>query len=100
MRPKDIKVECDCGCGEFVVMPPYDKDDDSFILSYNIPAFYAYQFNWESLKIIWTILRGRQYSLYELVVRRKEWKGFIRSLNESYASLANEDEQNDEDWMI
>ena len=81
--------ECSCGCGE-LVFSQWKNDGIAFI-SYNIPAFYAYQRNlWEVIKhrtkIIWSILGGKEYSLYEIVIEDNEtlkrFKKFVSEMTE------------------
>lgn len=59
-------IDCDCGCGAIEV----EKfDDDAICISYMVPAFYAWQGGrWkERFRLIWSILRGKDYRLYEAV---------------------------------
>jgi hypothetical protein len=67
--------DCSCGCGELVFSQW--KDDGMAFISYHIPAFYAYQRNlWTTIKhrakIIWNILRGKEFYLYEIVIEDNE----------------------------
>ena len=81
--------ECDCGCGELQFSQC--KDDGVAFISYNIPAYFAYQFGtWyrikRSSKIIWSILLGREYRFYEIVIednkRLKEFKKWVSEMKE------------------
>lgn len=93
-NPVDIKkfdLECSCGCGSLRVeyFDDDDEDNNMLFLSYNIPAFYAYQNNsWDRFKkafeIIWTILRGKEYILYEVTMDTKseveKFKKFVSDI--------------------
>ncbi len=85
--------ECSCGCG--VLEFSQWKDDGIAFISYNIPAFYAWQYGtWDrikrSVKIIWNILLGREYVFYEIVIEDnktlkefKKWASEMREIDET-----------------
>ena len=84
-----FNYESDCGCGELVF--EQWKDDGIAFISYNIPAYYAYQQGfWDSVirraKIIWNILLGREYRFYEIVIEDNktllDFKRFVSEMVE------------------
>lgn len=81
--------ECSCACGELQFTQW--KDDGIVFISYNIPAFNAYQRGtWgniaSAIKIIWNVLLGREYRLYEIVIEDNEtlrrFKEFVAGMKE------------------
>jgi hypothetical protein len=61
---EETSLTCSCKCGSLDV--EYWNDGDGIVLSYNIPAFYAFQETfWKRFKIngdlIWSILTGKRY---------------------------------------
>ena len=86
-----ILLECGCGCG-FLQLGQFTFTDDELYLDYNIRAFDAYQNGaWDrfkrALSIIWTILRGKEYTLYEIVLDTKSevraFKNFVANIDET-----------------
>jgi hypothetical protein len=82
-------LECSCGCGVLII--EQDLPSGDVFLSYNIPAFYAYQDNvFTRLKknwsLIWSILTGKRYELYELIIidnnKLQEFKSFVGSMRD------------------
>lgn len=68
-----VFLKCNDGCGEIQI----DRLDDMYFLSYNIPAFYAYQNRWKNrIEMIWSILTGKEYTLYEVAVSKEEYQKF------------------------
>lgn len=75
-----IFLKCNDGCGEIEI----NNIDDWYYLSYNLPAFYAYQGHWKSrLKMIWSILTGKSYTLYEVIVPKEKYDEFKKLVAES-----------------
>ena len=78
--------ECSCGCAEL----QFDqwKDDGMAFISYVIPAWYASGYTGlkNALKIIWTVLRGKQYYFYEIVIddndTLRRFKEFVANMQE------------------
>jgi len=67
-----ILVQCDCG----VEIIEIEKFDDCYILSVLYSAFYIKQDKLVSslknkLKMIWSILRGKEYRLFEIILTRE-----------------------------
>lgn len=84
-----FNYECSCGCGEMVFSQW--KDDGVAFISYNIPAFVAYQNGtWDNIKrrvkIIWNILLGKEYRFYEIVIESNkilnDFKRFVSEMRE------------------
>jgi len=67
-------VRCNCGCGEIQFTSWKEEDEYPYgYLSYNLPAFYAYQRPWlerfkEGMKIIWAVISNKQYRLFEVTL--------------------------------
>lgn len=81
-----MDLECQCGCGE-LRFSQY-KNENSVSISYHIPTWYANEFSgWKKAwKIIWNVLRGKQYYLYEILIddnkKLKEFKEFVANMPE------------------
>jgi len=78
--------ECSCGCGELQFKQW--KDDGIAFISYVIPAWYASGYTGfrNALEIIWSVLRGKQYYFYEIVLEDNEtlhrFKEFVANMDE------------------
>ena len=60
-----------------------EEDDGVAYISYNLPAFYAYQPKfWHWLKLLWSILTGKGFHLFEVVLEPKEWQEFVGKMKE------------------
>ena len=78
--------ECSCGCTEL----HFDqwKDDGVAFISLMTPAWNAGKYSGfkNALKIIWTVLRGKQYYFYEIVLedngKLNEFKEFVANMGE------------------
>jgi hypothetical protein len=74
MAKNEFYVSCLCGCG----LLKFDYDEDIGLdLSYNIPAFYAFQeIPWNRfkriVKMVWYIIRGKEFYLYDILLENKE----------------------------
>jgi hypothetical protein len=86
----ETNLKCSCGCGSLDI--EYWDDDDGIMLSYNVPAFYAFQEKgWNlfksNLKLIWSIVVGKRYRLYELALDTKSelesFKSFVAQIDTS-----------------
>jgi hypothetical protein len=86
-------VDCDCMCGQLQFSQ--FKDDGIALISYNIPAFDAYQNGtWEIIKrrakIIWNVLLGKDYRFYEVLIEDnktlndfKRWVSEMKEIDEN-----------------
>ena len=78
--------ECSCGCGELHFTQW--KDDGMAFISYVIPAWHASGYTGfkNALKIIWSIIRGKQYYFYEIVIEDNDtlhrFKEFVANMQE------------------
>jgi hypothetical protein len=75
MGHKDsVKVQCDCHCG----ILEFEKDEDGYIsITHYISTFYGEQKGlWNTIldrsKMVWSILTGKKYALYELILTEQE----------------------------
>ena len=89
-KDNSFDVSCSCGCSLMRVSQYKSKKgfEEVYIESF-IPSFYALQTpGWNkfknALKMIWCILRGKEYWLFEIVVNQKE---SIIALKKAVASL-------------
>ena len=79
-----VFVRCEDHCGNLTI-DRWDEDDfTEYFISYNVPAFSSLQSNrWydfkEKIKFLWMILTGKEYRLYELIIREKDFEQFIRN---------------------
>lgn len=87
----ETTVRCHCGCGE--IQFTQWKDERYGYMSYNLPAFYAYQRPFwsrfkEGLQIIWCVLTGKQYRLFEVTLfdedneQIRKFKEFANNIEE------------------
>jgi hypothetical protein len=82
-----LLVQCDCGCG-ILQLEKFDWDgQEELTISYNLPAFYAYQSPGtysikERLKLIWAAITGKQYRLYEIIIDGKNLEDFKQKITE------------------
>ena len=73
-----INIECSCGCSSLAIEQWQGEDGpEEIYISHKISSFYALQkpgktkFK-EALKIIWYILRGKEYYFYEVILNSKD----------------------------
>jgi len=85
-------IRCNCGCGElqFSVWDKNSKYPYGY-LSYNLPAFYAYQRPWrerfkEGIGIILAVISNKQYRLFEVTLFEDDNEQ-IRKFKEFAASI-------------
>lgn len=74
---KAVSFECNDGCGLLKISHSKWHNDDYIFINYFLPAFYAFQYGfWEMLKkrfkIALTILLGKEYTLYEIILENPE----------------------------
>ncbi len=78
-----IRVKCDCGCG-WLEFGKWDEEAPEFEISYYVRAYDMVGRPWDhfvdTLKMVWTIIRGREYLVYDLVVSQKEFSKFIKKV--------------------
>jgi len=82
---KMITVKCECGCS---LLKIEKFDDDLFFLSHYYSSFYNKQapiFNrmTEKIKMVWFIITGRDYVLYEIALGRENTIKLQKMINES-----------------
>jgi len=78
--------ECSCGCTEL----HFDqwKDNGMAFISLMTPASYSRRYTSfkEGLKIIWSVLTGKRYCFYEIVLednnKLNEFKEFVANMTE------------------
>ena len=87
----EVTVRCNCGCGE--IQFTSFKNTTYAYMSYNLPAFYAYQRPFwtrlkDGLKIIWCVIAGKQYRLFEVTLfesdneQLRKFKEFANNIKE------------------
>lgn len=77
MEERRYLLPCDCGCGimEFI------KDDGYVYMSYFPNGFYAYQHSIiKRIKAIWNLIMGKEYRLFDIVVKEKDFDKFFKEL--------------------
>lgn len=89
-RQHKFYMECDDQCGALVFgYWEWDTEDKELYISYLTPNFYSQQRNWpdsfkRAVKLAWSILTGKEFRLYELIISDKqleEFKKFVSSIN-------------------
>jgi len=71
---KETLLQCKCGCG--IVGITECKEENETFISYYIYAGYSGNAKSniiESIKLIWSIIRGKRYTLYEAIIDQDEW---------------------------
>ena len=74
-----VKVQCDCHCG----ILEFEKDEDGYIsITHYTSTFYGEQKGlWNTIldrsKMVWSILTGKKYALYDIVLTKKEAQQLI-----------------------
>ena len=79
---KRFVTGCDCGCAK-ISITKYPDEDDDFVgfISYFGSTFYDKQSVIkdriiEKIKMLWFVLIGKDYALYEICLNQEEWKKF------------------------
>ena len=74
---KEFLLKCKCGCGAISIVEDADSDEDPEVF---ISYFPNATYEWNSrnklirnLDLIWSIIRGKRYALYEVIIDKKEW---------------------------
>jgi hypothetical protein len=80
-QENELLIQCDCGCGILKLEKDIWQGIEELTISYNLPAFYAYQSPGtyslkERLKLIWAAVTGKQYRLYEIIIDGKNLEDF------------------------
>jgi hypothetical protein len=88
-----IDVECSCGCSTLEITQWYEGDvPESVWISHKMRSFDAYYHSgWERFKegakLIWAIIRGKEYYFYELDLNKKQqiidFKNAVAKLDEN-----------------
>jgi hypothetical protein len=82
-KTKEIIVPCDCGCSILT----FEKDEDSIIVSHYGSSWYSKQDTFwsnfkESVKMIWMIVRGKKFHLYDIIIANDDIEKFNRVMKE------------------
>lgn len=85
---KIIYIPCDCDCS--ILEISRFRDEPELYISLYVSGYYTYQnMLWknliENIKLIWNIITGKRYCLYEVVVGQskvKELKDYLFSLEQ------------------
>jgi hypothetical protein len=87
---KQLFIQCNDYCG-IIQLEEWDWEGQKEVfISYNLPAFYAYQSpGWsgirERLHLIWAAITGKQYKLYEIILDGKNLEDFKVKMKEFIA---------------
>jgi hypothetical protein len=92
-KVNQIDVKCACGCSTLEITQWYEKDKAQevwisnkmrSINAYYHPGFYRFL---ERIKLIWAIIRGKEYYFYELDLNKKQqivdFKNAVAKLDEN-----------------
>jgi hypothetical protein len=88
-----MTIKCACGA-EYLEIEYWDDDEGAIYISHIIPSFYALQHDtWDrikdALKIIWCLLRGKQYEFFSISLdtksKIKEFKEFVEKIDANKA---------------
>lgn len=99
IKSENLTVKCDCGCGILSITQDNWKDFDDNLNEYNsydeqtifieyyVSSFYREQkgiFNtlWERIKFAWSILTGKKYEIYDIVINGEGANKFKKELQE------------------
>lgn len=82
----EFQLKCNDFCG--IIDVSHDEWDGYAIMSYYELGFYAYQAPWmatmrENLQLIWNILRGKRYCLYQVIIPKERWEEFKKFIAET-----------------
>jgi hypothetical protein len=92
-KVNQIEVKCGCGCSTLEITQWYENNvPESVWISHKIRSSTAYYYpGWnrfkEKIKLIWCILRGKEYYFYELDLNKKQqiidFKNAVAKLDEN-----------------
>jgi hypothetical protein len=80
---QEFIFKCECGCSKLTV----DEDEDGYVnLSHYFSSFYGKQSVIkdriiERIKMLWFVLRGKDFHLYELYISPENWSDFKKWMN-------------------
>jgi hypothetical protein len=82
-------IELECDCGTEILQLTVDKIDNEGYWSLYELAFSTYQKPFlsnlkENLRLIWSIIRGRRFCLYGVIIpkeKMEEFKKFVASIH-------------------
>lgn len=78
----EYRIKCSCGCGSIVLTGEEDNGHKFYYMSYELSAFYAYQGHFkDALRLIWNIIRGKRYGLFEVIIYPQEFEELRQSIN-------------------
>jgi hypothetical protein len=74
---KEYLFTCDCGCGIIKYTLWHEDNDEMIFIEHYVSSFYTRQnflFGelWQRIKLAWMMLRGKEFSLYDIVISNKE----------------------------
>jgi len=80
---KKFIMSCNCGCAKIEIIKYEDDDDPDFVgfIHHFGSTFYAKQTVIkdrviERIKMLWFVLMGKDYRLYDICLNQEEWKKF------------------------
>ena len=92
-RDKVIKVDCGCGCSSIEISQWRDREGYAEVfISHKIQSWTSHQSPWwyhfkDCVKIIWNVIRGKEYYFYEVVLDNKkqisDFKKAVAELDEN-----------------
>ena len=84
MNKEEFIFGCECGCSKLIL----EKDEDGYVFAdLYYSSFYGKQSVIknrivERIKMLWFVLRGKDFSLYDLYISPESWNDFKKWLNE------------------
>jgi len=90
----ELIICCDCGCGDGLLWQAatFDEEDEQYFVYLTEHSWYAKQTGRirPYFKRLWKALRGKEYCLTELVMRKNEVADFAEFLNRLIETPTNE----------
>lgn len=87
----EIKVECDCGCGNGLHVCIYGEDNDAYVsVTTTASVFFERQCGifeklMNRIKAAWFMLCGKEYLMHDIVLSYEQWNEFVDAVNKVHA---------------
>lgn len=90
----NLALECDCGCA-FLNLNVDKIDGDAYWAFYELNFYTLQKPFWsnfkENMKLIWSIVRGKRYCMYGIILKKAQWEEFKKFVNSVDISEKKED---------
>lgn len=82
---KDKALFCKCGCSNGIKFETFKDEEDVVYISFVTDMFYAIQDKFfkrlkEKIKRIWYVLANKEYTYFDIAVKKEELKNIIDEL--------------------